>query len=166
MATDKQAVFPACSDESPAPNTIPACPSRAPRSGRHLLTQYVLSPAHYEVSYLPLLPDRSKLRLIRAGGEYLNSESSLTQILGSSSPFNSRQNVEAFHWVRMSASKIDFRVMQTADSHTSGLAWHTEEYTLRQKFEEFGVVDEAVSAFSIRFLCSRLATHRTPSRKT
>ncbi|KXJ95729.1 hypothetical protein Micbo1qcDRAFT_217446 [Microdochium bolleyi] len=25
-----------------------------------------------------------------------------------------------------------------------GLAWHTEEYTLRQKFEEFGVVDEAV----------------------
>lgn len=26
----------------------------------------------------------------------------------------------------------------------SGLAWHTEETTLRQKFEEFGVVDEAV----------------------
>ncbi|KAH7035228.1 uncharacterized protein B0I36DRAFT_360626 [Microdochium trichocladiopsis] len=25
-----------------------------------------------------------------------------------------------------------------------GLAWHTEEYTLRQKFEEFGIVDEAV----------------------
>jgi hypothetical protein len=25
-----------------------------------------------------------------------------------------------------------------------GLAWHTEEGTLRQKFEEFGVVDEAV----------------------
>ncbi|KAJ4422799.1 hypothetical protein N0V82_002578 [Gnomoniopsis sp. IMI 355080] len=25
-----------------------------------------------------------------------------------------------------------------------GLAWHTEETTLRQKFEEFGVVDEAV----------------------
>jgi len=25
-----------------------------------------------------------------------------------------------------------------------GLAWHTEEYTLRQKFEEFGMVDEAV----------------------
>ncbi|PSR97503.1 hypothetical protein BD289DRAFT_480014 [Coniella lustricola] len=25
-----------------------------------------------------------------------------------------------------------------------GLAWHTEEATLRQKFEEFGVVDEAV----------------------
>lgn len=28
----------------------------------------------------------------------------------------------------------------------SGLAWHTEETTLRQKFEEFGVVDEAVRA--------------------
>lgn len=27
----------------------------------------------------------------------------------------------------------------------SGLAWHTEEATLRQKFEEFGVVEEAVS---------------------
>lgn len=26
----------------------------------------------------------------------------------------------------------------------SGLAWHTEEATLRQKFEEFGLVDEAV----------------------
>ncbi|KOS19422.1 Glycine-rich RNA-binding protein 4 [Escovopsis weberi] len=25
-----------------------------------------------------------------------------------------------------------------------GLAWHTEEATLRQKFEEFGVVEEAV----------------------
>lgn len=25
-----------------------------------------------------------------------------------------------------------------------GLAWHTEEATLRQKFEEFGLVDEAV----------------------
>ncbi|KAF3762498.1 hypothetical protein M406DRAFT_224883, partial [Cryphonectria parasitica EP155] len=25
-----------------------------------------------------------------------------------------------------------------------GLAWHTEEATLRQKFEEFGAVDEAV----------------------
>lgn len=27
----------------------------------------------------------------------------------------------------------------------SGLAWHTEEGTLRQKFEEFGAVEEAVS---------------------
>ncbi|KAK1981980.1 hypothetical protein LZ30DRAFT_718553 [Colletotrichum cereale] len=26
-----------------------------------------------------------------------------------------------------------------------GLAWHTEEGTLRQKFEEFGAVEEAVS---------------------
>jgi RNA recognition motif-containing protein len=27
-----------------------------------------------------------------------------------------------------------------------GLAWHTEETTLRQKFEEFGPVEEAVGA--------------------
>lgn len=26
----------------------------------------------------------------------------------------------------------------------SGLAWHTEDATLRQKFEEFGPVEEAV----------------------
>jgi hypothetical protein len=28
----------------------------------------------------------------------------------------------------------------------SGLAWHTDDKTLREKFEEFGTVDEAVSA--------------------
>ena len=27
----------------------------------------------------------------------------------------------------------------------SGLAWHTDEGTLREKFEEFGQVEEAVS---------------------
>lgn len=27
----------------------------------------------------------------------------------------------------------------------SGLAWHTDDTTLRTKFEEFGQVDEAVS---------------------
>ena len=27
---------------------------------------------------------------------------------------------------------------------SSGLAWHTEEATLRQKFEEYGVIEEAV----------------------
>lgn len=30
----------------------------------------------------------------------------------------------------------------------SGLAWHTDEGTLRQKFEEFGAVDEAVRRIS------------------
>lgn len=29
-------------------------------------------------------------------------------------------------------------------SFTSGLAWHTDDQTLRSKFEEFGAVDEAV----------------------
>jgi RNA recognition motif-containing protein len=28
---------------------------------------------------------------------------------------------------------------------SSGLAWHTDENALRQKFEEFGTVEEAVS---------------------
>jgi hypothetical protein len=28
---------------------------------------------------------------------------------------------------------------------TSGLSWHTDDATLRQKFEEFGTVEEAVS---------------------
>ena len=28
----------------------------------------------------------------------------------------------------------------------SGLAWHTDETTLRTKFEEFGAVEEAVRA--------------------
>lgn len=27
---------------------------------------------------------------------------------------------------------------------TSGLAWHTDEGTLREKFEEFGPIEEAV----------------------
>ena len=35
----------------------------------------------------------------------------------------------------------------------SGLAWHTEEGTLRQKFEEFGAVEEAVRL--ARLHCSR-----------
>ena len=29
---------------------------------------------------------------------------------------------------------------------SSGLAWHTDENALRQKFEEFGAVEEAVSS--------------------
>jgi len=31
----------------------------------------------------------------------------------------------------------------------SGLAWHTNDETLRQKFEEYGQVEEAVSVFTI-----------------
>lgn len=34
---------------------------------------------------------------------------------------------------------------------TSGLAWHTDENALRQKFEEFGAVEEAVS-YNRRYL--------------
>lgn len=35
----------------------------------------------------------------------------------------------------------------------SGLAWHTDDNTLRAKFEEFGVVEEAVSIIT-RFMAS------------
>lgn len=35
--------------------------------------------------------------------------------------------------------------MTIADKPQSGLAWHTDENALRQKFEEFGKVEEAVS---------------------
>ena len=38
----------------------------------------------------------------------------------------------------------------------SGLAWHTEEATLRQKFEEYGVIEEAVSLSQV--------THVFPTR--
>ena len=34
-----------------------------------------------------------------------------------------------------------------ANDENSGLAWHTDENALRQKFEEFGAVEEAVSEF-------------------
>jgi hypothetical protein len=35
---------------------------------------------------------------------------------------------------------------------TRGLAWHTDDATLRQKFEEFGTVEEAV-----RYKCTFVA---------
>ena len=44
-----------------------------------------------------------------------------------------------------------------ADSHASGLAWHTEEATLRQKFEEFGAVEEAVRPLRFSLLSFRPA---------
>jgi RNA recognition motif-containing protein len=35
----------------------------------------------------------------------------------------------------------------------SGLAWHTDDATLRSKFEEFGTVEEAVSSFLTSIYC-------------
>jgi hypothetical protein len=35
--------------------------------------------------------------------------------------------------------------MTITDVPQSGLAWHTDENALRQKFEDFGKVEEAVS---------------------
>jgi len=35
-------------------------------------------------------------------------------------------------------------MVQLADCLDSGLAWHTDDSALRAKFEEFGVVEEAV----------------------
>lgn len=33
--------------------------------------------------------------------------------------------------------------------HCSGLAWHTDDTALRAKFEEYGVVEEAVNNLSV-----------------
>ncbi|KAF9876458.1 putative RNA recognition domain-containing protein [Colletotrichum karsti] len=49
----------------------------------------------------------------------------------------------------IAASSFDLSVGQNLMCHQQiiklfGLAWHTEENTLRQKFEEFGAVEEAV----------------------
>lgn len=60
---------------------------------------------------------------------------------------NINQHVQTLHWV----SSL-LRVCNPPSSHDplltiriSGLAWHTDENALRQKFEEFGAVEEAVS---------------------
>jgi hypothetical protein len=47
----------------------------------------------------------------------------------------------------------------------SGLAWHTEEGTLRQKFEEFGAVEEAVCAslISLSFVCGSVCLKASPT---
>ena len=45
--------------------------------------------------------------------------------------------------MRDCAPTPDFDPLLIATS--SGLAWHTDENALRQKFEEFGAVEEAVS---------------------
>lgn len=58
------------------------------------------------------------------------------------------------------ANSRPWQAKLSTDNQNSGLAWHTEEATLRQKFEEFGVVEEAVRAqllSSIRFArCPRI----------
>ena len=53
-------------------------------------------------------------------------------------------HVQVVHWVcYLSPGDChQFRFL----TKRSGLAWHTEEATLRQKFEEFGPVEEAVCA--------------------
>jgi hypothetical protein len=40
-----------------------------------------------------------------------------------------------------------------------GLAWHTDETALRQKFEEFGAVEEAVSAPQVSFFKAQDTNH-------
>ena len=89
-------------------------------------------------------------------------------------------HVETIHWVSPHSdhicacvgcctAQLAQELLKYADlSVLSGLAWHTEETTLRQKFEEFGPVEEAVRADfllfsvtclrfpSLRFLESRL----------
>ena len=50
-------------------------------------------------------------------------------------------HVEAFHWVTIVATRVSSSELIHINS---GLAWHTDDVALRSKFEEFGVVEEAV----------------------
>ena len=45
-----------------------------------------------------------------------------------------------------------------------GLAWHTDENALRQKFEEFGAVEEAVGSILQKLLTIRSQLYRSLSR--
>lgn len=58
-------------------------------------------------------------------------------------PFSVRislHHVETIHWVSASCHNVTAPL-----TLCRGLAWHTDDGTLRQKFEEFGQVEEAVS---------------------
>jgi hypothetical protein len=70
-----------------------------------------------------------------------------------------RHHVQTFHRVRAHPPSTVART--SADKCDSGLAWHTDDQTLRAKFEEFGQVDEAVSR-SLRIRAAR--TLRRASR--
>jgi hypothetical protein len=44
-------------------------------------------------------------------------------------------------------------IVTITDIPQSGLAWHTDENALRQKFEDFGKVEEAVSHHFFPITC-------------
>ena len=52
---------------------------------------------------------------------------------------------QAIHWVRRYEKLTSTSRDEVLLTSRSGLAWHTDDQTLRSKFEEFGQVDEAVS---------------------
>lgn len=52
---------------------------------------------------------------------------------------------QAIHWVRRYEKLMPALTNGDPLTLRSGLAWHTDDQTLRSKFEEFGQVDEAVS---------------------
>jgi hypothetical protein len=56
------------------------------------------------------------------------------------------QDVKDFHWISWVPEATIFGELLT---RTSGLAWHLDVNALRQKFEEFGEVEEAVSLHSL-----------------
>lgn len=60
-------------------------------------------------------------------------------------PFSVRirrhHHVKTLHWVSRPIAAVDGPRLMLH----SGLAWHTDDQALRQKFEEFGQVEEAVS---------------------
>jgi hypothetical protein len=77
-------------------------------------------------------------------------------------PFSVRislHHVEAFHWV----SVPTFIILPSLTPYR-GLAWHTDDGTLRQKFEEFGQVEEAVSDISRHSRRGMLSSLLTPQQ--
>jgi hypothetical protein len=59
-------------------------------------------------------------------------------------PNYTSQDVQTLYWVSFTLVHLLPRDSY-ADANDRGLAWHTDENALRQKFEEFGAVEEAVS---------------------
>lgn len=58
---------------------------------------------------------------------------------------SSTDHGQAFHRVCYSSPNNYYLAILI---NTSGLAWHTDDNALRQKFEEFGAVEEAVGLSS------------------
>lgn len=71
-------------------------------------------------------------------------QSTLDLILRPQNPARFRRHVQTIHWVRPTPSLWSSSHPAILTSTLRGLAWHTDDETLRSKFAEFGVIEEAV----------------------